>query len=180
GCGGEMFALPTWQTLTSSTVGKCFWRLNAPTNQKIHFEIVHSSYSCDSSCSENFLEIKHTKNWQQTGFRQCCRAVPGTIISESNQVIIFSNSKSSPANFTIRYIIDSLTLPPPPLAPWEGDGLTSFLGGEIGIDNTLEHYIFNDFPKMFKRPKPSSPDKPLDLLTPFVTSFLRSIKQNNK
>uniref|UniRef100_A0A914XXT3 Metalloendopeptidase n=1 Tax=Panagrolaimus superbus TaxID=310955 RepID=A0A914XXT3_9BILA len=94
GCGGEVFALPTWQTLTSS-------------------------------------------------------------------------------------IVDSPTLPPPPLAPWEGDGLTSFLGGEIGIDNTLEHYIFNDFPKMFKRSKPS-PDKPIDLLTPFVTSFLRSIKRNNK
>lgn len=105
GCGGELFAVGSWQTLSNSVVGRCVWRINAPENQKVNFEVISTSYSCDSSCSENYLEIKHNGNWQQTGFRQCCRAMPGTIISTTNQIIIISQSKNSPANFTIRYII---------------------------------------------------------------------------
>ena len=110
GCGGELFAMPTWQTLTNSVVGRCVWRINAPENQKIHFEVVQTSYNCDSSCAENYLEIKYNGNWQQTGFRQCCRAVPGTIISETNQIVVISQSNMKPANFSIRYIIGNLNL----------------------------------------------------------------------
>uniref|UniRef100_A0A7E4ZWY1 Zinc metalloproteinase n=1 Tax=Panagrellus redivivus TaxID=6233 RepID=A0A7E4ZWY1_PANRE len=175
GCGGELFALGSWQVLSSQTTGRCIWRINASPEQRIHFEVVHASFSCDSSCSENYLEIKHTSNLQQTGFRQCCRAAPGMLISSSNQVIIISNTVNGPANFTLRYIIDAPIIPPPPLAPWEGDGLTSFLGGEIGIDNTLEKYIFTDLPKAFKQQRPS-PNKPFDALSTLVTSFLRSTR----
>uniref|UniRef100_A0A914DA41 CUB domain-containing protein n=1 Tax=Acrobeloides nanus TaxID=290746 RepID=A0A914DA41_9BILA len=105
GCGGELFATAVWQTLTNTIEGECFWRINAPTNQRIHFEVLEANFECDSSCAENYLEIKHTDNFQRTGFRQCCNAAPGPIISQQNQVLVFSRSSKPSANFTIRYII---------------------------------------------------------------------------
>lgn len=36
---------------------------------KIHFEVLESNYKCDSSCADNYLEIKHTSKLEQTGFR---------------------------------------------------------------------------------------------------------------
>uniref|UniRef100_A0A914S980 EGF-like domain-containing protein n=1 Tax=Parascaris equorum TaxID=6256 RepID=A0A914S980_PAREQ len=61
--------------------------------------VLDASYICDSSCADNFLEIKHTSELQQTGFRQCCNAVPGSFISETNQIYIISSAGKSPAEF---------------------------------------------------------------------------------
>uniref|UniRef100_A0A915AVD1 Zinc metalloproteinase n=1 Tax=Parascaris univalens TaxID=6257 RepID=A0A915AVD1_PARUN len=58
-CGGELTAASHWQTLRSNTTGVCYWRITAPAD-KVRFEVLDASYICDSSCADNFLEIKHT------------------------------------------------------------------------------------------------------------------------
>ncbi|GMT06834.1 hypothetical protein PENTCL1PPCAC_29008, partial [Pristionchus entomophagus] len=149
GCGGEVLVTGLWQTLSNSKIGECYWKLYTPMG-KIHFEVLESNYKCDSSCADNYLEIKHTSKLEQTGFRQCCNAVPGPIISEGNEIIISSVAVERPANFTIRYILDSSAgLPKPPPAAWEGaGGLTSLLGSEAGIDNTFEKYVLTQLPNV--------------------------------
>ncbi|CAI5456407.1 unnamed protein product [Caenorhabditis angaria] len=158
GCGGEYFASANWQTITNTEVGECHWRIIAPSG-RIHFEVIDTKYKCDSSCAENYLEIKHSKHAERTGFRQCCNPVPGRIVSESNQVIINSISQVAPANFTIRFILDSASHVPPPPAAWEGNGgLTGLWGAnEVGIDNTLEQVVLKDLPRVLQnsRGKPS-------------------------
>ncbi|VDL76067.1 unnamed protein product [Nippostrongylus brasiliensis] len=171
-CGGELFASTVWQTLQSSAVGSCHWRLYAPSG-RINFEVVSTHYVCDSSCAENYLEIKHTKNLDQTGFRQCCNPVPGRIISEGNQVIVSSVSKTSPSNFTLRYIIDSASIPPPPPAEWKGNGgLTGLFGAnEAGIDNTFETILLKDVPRVIGRSRGRGPD--VASLFGLLDSFLK-------
>ncbi|KAK0397238.1 hypothetical protein QR680_002042 [Steinernema hermaphroditum] len=173
GCGGELLATTAWQTVQNNVVGECFWRISAPLGDRVVFEVLDANYECDSSCADNFLEIKHSDDLQQTGFRQCCNAVPGSIISASNQVLLFSNAQKAPANFTVRYVLDQQVLPKAPPAAWEGGGgLTSLLGSESGIDNTFEKYIFKDLPAAFRNMRPNG--KPLDTINTIVTSFLRS------
>ncbi|GMT35897.1 hypothetical protein PFISCL1PPCAC_27194, partial [Pristionchus fissidentatus] len=149
GCGGEILVTGLWQTLSNNKIGECYWKLYTPSG-KIHFEVLESNYKCDSSCADNYLEIKHTVKLEQTGFRQCCNAVPGPIISEGNEVIISSVAVEKPSNFTIRYILDSSAgLPKPPPAAWEGaGGLTSLIGSEAGIDNTFEKYVLTQLPNV--------------------------------
>ncbi|KIH67104.1 astacin [Ancylostoma duodenale] len=142
GCGGELFATGAWQTLKNTIVGSCHWRiyvgiliLQAPSG-RIHFEVIETNFVCDSSCADEFLEIKHSKNMEQTGFRfvyfyflewfpeyakkknsgvfcrQCCNPAPGRILSEGNQVIVSSVSRRVPSNFTLRYIIGTASYNP--------------------------------------------------------------------
>ncbi|ETN72875.1 hypothetical protein NECAME_18641, partial [Necator americanus] len=120
---------------------------------RIHFEVIETNFVCDSSCADEYLEIKHTKNMEQTGFRQCCNPTPGRILSEGNQVLVSSVSHRSPSNFTLRFILDSESIPTPPPAAWEGHGgLTGLLGAnEAGIDNTFETLILKDFPRAIGR-----------------------------
>ncbi|XGW35350.1 hypothetical protein V3C99_018953 [Haemonchus contortus] len=152
GCGGELFASSQWQLLQSSQIGTCHWRIYAP-NGRISFETLSTHFVCDSSCSDSYLEIKHTKNLEQTGFRQCCNPAPGRTVSHGNQVIVTSFSKTAPSNFTMRYILDSDSIPPPPPAAWKGNGgLTNLLGAnEVGIDNTFETLILKDVPRVLGR-----------------------------
>ncbi|EYC20562.1 hypothetical protein Y032_0021g277 [Ancylostoma ceylanicum] len=152
GCGGELFATGAWQTLKNTIVGSCHWRIYAPSG-RIHFEVIETNFVCDSSCADEYLEIKHSKNMEQTGFRQCCNPAPGRILSEGNQVIVSSVSRRIPSNFTLRYIIDSDSIPTPPPAAWEGHGgLTGLLAAnEAGIDNTFETLILKDFPRALGR-----------------------------
>ncbi|CAD6185529.1 unnamed protein product [Caenorhabditis auriculariae] len=151
GCGGELLATEYWQTIKNTQVGNCHWRIFAPSG-KVHFEIIETKYKCDSSCAENYLEIKHSRNMEQTGFRQCCNPVPGRIVSEGNQVVLNSISKLSPSNFTVRFILDSASALKPPPAAWEGNGgLTGLLGAnEAGFDNTFEHVVLKDLPRALK------------------------------
>ncbi|KJH43801.1 CUB domain protein [Dictyocaulus viviparus] len=148
GCGGQLLATSTWQTLTNSVVGTCYWRIYVPSG-RIHFEVIETNFVCDSSCADNYLEIKHLKNMEQTGFRQCCNPTPGRIVSEGNQIIISSVSKTTPSKFSIRFIIDSDYIPTPPPASWNGNGgLTGLLGAnEAGIDNTFETILLKDVPR---------------------------------
>lgn len=44
------------------------YHLQAP-HGKVHLEVLDATYVCDSSCSDNYLEIKHGANLEQTGFR---------------------------------------------------------------------------------------------------------------
>ncbi|CAJ0947005.1 unnamed protein product, partial [Mesorhabditis belari] len=126
GCGGDLIATATWSVLNSARVGKCYWRLLAPYGQRVRFEITDADYKCDSSCAENYLEIKHQRDMQQTGFRQCCNAVPDTLLSKP-------------------------TFPKPPLANWEGQGgLNGLLGQETGIDNTFENYVVKELPNVLR------------------------------
>ncbi|CAJ0575065.1 unnamed protein product, partial [Mesorhabditis spiculigera] len=155
GCGGELIAGATWNLLTSRQIGTCHWRILAPLGQKIRFEIIEAKYKCDSSCAENYLEIKHQRDMQQTGFRQCCNAAPGVIVSEGNQVIITSVAKDKQPNFSIRYILEQAYLPKPPVANWEGQGgLTGLLGQEAGIDNTFENYLVKELPTVLRATGP--------------------------
>ncbi|VDK17574.1 unnamed protein product [Anisakis simplex] len=150
-CGGELTALSAWQTLKSNTTGRCYWRISAPVD-KVHFEVIDTSYSCESSCADNYLEIKHSTNLQQTGFRQCCNAAPGSFISETNQIYIISNAQKAPAEFELRYIAASArsALPKPPPAQWNGGGLTALIGAENGIDSTLEQYVIKQLPNTLR------------------------------
>ncbi|KAL3981598.1 Astacin (Peptidase M12A) family protein [Acanthocheilonema viteae] len=145
GCGGELLAGDKWLTLKSSIVGNCFWRITAPYG-KVHLEVLDATYVCDSSCADNYLEIKHGTVLEQTGFRQCCNAAPGDIISETNQIYIISIALKAPANFTLRYIRDPLPKAPP--ARWKGHGgITGLIGAENGIDNTWEHVVLKELPR---------------------------------
>ncbi|KAK5964773.1 Zinc metalloproteinase [Trichostrongylus colubriformis] len=150
GCGGELIATSAWNILQNSVTGICHWRIFAPNGGRISFETVSTNFVCDSSCSDNYLEIKHTKNLEQTGFRQCCNPAPGRTVSDGNQVIVSSVSKTAPSNFTMRYILDSHNIPPPPPAAWKGNGgLTNLFGAnEVGIDNTFETIILKDVPRV--------------------------------
>ncbi|VDN51487.1 unnamed protein product [Dracunculus medinensis] len=151
-CGGELTASQIWQTLKSKTVGKCFWRITSTTG-KVRLEVLDASYVCDSSCSDNYLEIKHKKNLEQTGFRQCCNGAPGIILSETNRVYIISISIKNPSYFTLRYITDSLLtpVPKPPPDRWNGGGITALIGAENGIDNSWEHFILKQLPDVLKK-----------------------------
>ncbi|PAV58151.1 hypothetical protein WR25_11777 [Diploscapter pachys] len=171
GCGGELFAMNYWQTLSSTVVGECHWRLLAPSG-KITFEVIETKYECDSSCAENYLMIKHTAKMEQTGFRQCCNPVPGRIVSEGSQVIVSSVSNDAPANFTIRYILESASNVAPPPAEWGGHGgLTGLLGAnEIGIDNTLENVVLKDLPRALQ----SSRGAPIGSIFSLLDSFLKN------
>ncbi|KAK6031900.1 astacin, partial [Ostertagia ostertagi] len=126
---------------------------HAPPGGRISFETVSTNFVCDSSCSENYLEIKHAKKLEQTGFRQCCNPAAGRTVSDGNQVIVSSVSKTAPSNFTLRYILDSESIPPPPSAAWKGDdGLTGLFGAnEVGIDNTFESIILKKLPQVLGR-----------------------------
>ncbi|CAB3400954.1 unnamed protein product [Caenorhabditis bovis] len=148
GCGGEYIASTAWTTVSNTQVGHCHYRIVAPSG-KVHLEIIDTKYKCESSCPENYLEIKHTRNLERTGFRQCCNPAPGRIVSEGNQILLNSISVVAPANFTMRFIIDSASNVPPPPAPWEGNGgLTGLLGAnEVGIDNTFEQVVLKDLPR---------------------------------
>uniref|UniRef100_A0A915Q0M6 Metalloendopeptidase n=1 Tax=Setaria digitata TaxID=48799 RepID=A0A915Q0M6_9BILA len=149
GCGGELTAGEKWLTLKSSIVGSCYWRITAPYG-KVHLEVLDAVYVCDSSCADNYLEIKHGTKLEQTGFRQCCNAAPGDIISATNQVYIMSVALKGPANFTLRYIQDTTSnpLPKAPPARWEGHGgITGLIGAENGIDNTWEQVILKQLPR---------------------------------
>lgn len=35
----------------------------------MHLEVLDATYVCDSSCADNYLEIKHGTMLEQTGFR---------------------------------------------------------------------------------------------------------------
>ncbi|VDO37254.1 unnamed protein product [Onchocerca flexuosa] len=149
GCGGELLAGEQWLTLKSSIVGNCYWRITAPSG-KVHLEVLDAMYVCDSSCADNYLEIKHGTKLEQTGFRQCCNAAAGDIISETNQVYIMSIALKAPANFTLRYIRDSTSnpLPKAPPAQWSGQGgITGLIGAENGVDNTWEHIVLKQLPR---------------------------------
>uniref|UniRef100_A0A8R1XVB5 Metalloendopeptidase n=1 Tax=Onchocerca volvulus TaxID=6282 RepID=A0A8R1XVB5_ONCVO len=149
GCGGELLAGEQWLTLKSNIAGNCYWRITAPFG-KVHLEVLDAMYVCDSSCADNYLEIKHGTKLEQTGFRQCCNAAAGDIISETNQVYIMSIALKAPANFTLRYIRDSTSSPLPkaPPAQWSGQGgITGLIGAENGIDNTWEHIVLKQLPR---------------------------------
>ncbi|VIO86037.1 Uncharacterized protein BM_BM8506 [Brugia malayi] len=149
GCGGELLAGDKWLTLKNSIVGSCFWRITAPYG-KVHLEVLDATYVCDSSCADNYLEIKRGAILEQTGFRQCCNAVPGDIISVTNQIYIISVALKAPANFTLRYIQDTTSnpLPKAPPAQWKGyGGITGLIGAENGIDNTWERVILKELPR---------------------------------
>ncbi|EJW73153.1 hypothetical protein WUBG_15939 [Wuchereria bancrofti] len=113
-------------------------------------KVLDATYVCDSSCADNYLEIKHGAILEQTGFRQCCNAVPGDIISVTNQIYIISVALKAPANFTLRYIQDTTSnpLPKAPPAQWKGyGGITGLIGAENGIDNTWERVILKELPR---------------------------------
>ncbi|MCP9266235.1 Metalloendopeptidase [Dirofilaria immitis] len=150
GCGGELLAGEQWLTLKSSVVGNCYWRITVSTLWKGAFRSIDATYVCDSSCANNYLEIKHGTKLEQTGFRQCCNAAAGDIISATNQIYIMSIALKAPANFTLRYIRDSTSNPLPraPPAQWSGQGgLTGLIGAENGIDNTWEHIVLKQLPR---------------------------------
>ncbi|VDN04510.1 unnamed protein product [Thelazia callipaeda] len=156
-CGGELIAADHWLTLKSSTIGNCFWRITVrftkATHGKVHLEVLNATYVCDSSCADNYLEIKHGTKLEQTGFRQCCNAAAGDIISATNQIYVISVALKGPASFTLRYIQDSASnaLPKAPPARWNGNGgLTALIGAENGIDNTWEQIMLKQLPKVFQ------------------------------
>ncbi|MFH4975621.1 hypothetical protein AB6A40_002330 [Gnathostoma spinigerum] len=175
GCGGELYATSQWQTLQSDIVGDCYWRITA-SNGRVHLSVLDASYKCESSCADDYLEIKYSKDMQQTGFRQCCNAAPGEIISETDEVIIISSATTAPSSFSLRYILDSpdIALPKAPPARWNGGGgLTSLIGAENGIDNTFEQFILKELPRTFRSFGRSSHSDPFHLINNFLKSFLK-------
>ncbi|VDM77289.1 unnamed protein product [Strongylus vulgaris] len=106
--------------------------IQAPSG-RIHVEVIESNFVCDSSCADEYLEIKHTKNSAVTQHREefCQKGI--------RRLYQFTISNSS----------DSKSIPTPPPAPWEGNGgLTGLLAAnEAGIDNTFETLILKDFPR---------------------------------
>uniref|UniRef100_A0A0N5AFE9 Metalloendopeptidase n=1 Tax=Syphacia muris TaxID=451379 RepID=A0A0N5AFE9_9BILA len=152
GCGGELEATDRWQTLKNKVVGDCYWKIKAP-GDKVYLEVLDAHYKCDSSCSDNYLEIKHRSDLQLTGFRQCCNAAPGAIVSQSDSVYIMSRSSSAPSEFELRYITAAATenLPKAPLAQWNGNGgITGLIAAENGVDGTIEQYLLKRLPNALR------------------------------
>ncbi|KAI6226842.1 Zinc metalloproteinase [Aphelenchoides besseyi] len=92
GCGGELKATNQWQTLTES-------------NSKVRLILDEAKYRCDEACT-SFVEIKHTNDFQTTGFRSCCGEHNVEAISDDNQVLIIHDARELNRNgvFSLRYI----------------------------------------------------------------------------
>uniref|UniRef100_A0A1I7VJ96 ADH_N_2 domain-containing protein n=1 Tax=Loa loa TaxID=7209 RepID=A0A1I7VJ96_LOALO len=56
-------------------VAKVYHDLQAPQG-KVHLEVLDATYICDSSCADNYLEIKHGIMLEQTGFRFTSNPLP--------------------------------------------------------------------------------------------------------
>ncbi|VDK46682.1 unnamed protein product [Cylicostephanus goldi] len=186
GCGGEMFATAAWQTLRNSVVGSCHWRFfivtNRPTIQapsgRIHVEVIETNFVCDSSCADEYLEIKHTKNMEQTGFRR----EPGHRFEylSSGSVKLHAEIHHRWFHYDsnkARFLANSDSIPTPPPAAWEGNGgLTGLLAAnEAGIDNTFETLILKDFPRAIGRNRGGAN---IASLFGILDSFLKHVRKS--
>ncbi|KAI6205945.1 Zinc metalloproteinase [Aphelenchoides besseyi] len=105
GCGGELKATNQWQTLTFNERRRCVWGIFAESNSKVRLILDEAKYRCDEACT-SFVEIKHTNDFQTTGFRSCCGEHNVEAISDDNQVLIIHDARELNRNgvFSLRYI----------------------------------------------------------------------------
>uniref|UniRef100_A0A914WG51 Metalloendopeptidase n=1 Tax=Plectus sambesii TaxID=2011161 RepID=A0A914WG51_9BILA len=111
-CGGELTATNQWQTLSNSGGGPCYWRI-ASDGGKVRFQVTAANYACSDTCV-SYVEVKHNSNFQQTGFRLCCGAAGGEVLSAREDIIVISMNSGS---FSLRYISEGGRSPAPAPAP---------------------------------------------------------------
>ncbi|KAI6210620.1 Metalloendopeptidase [Aphelenchoides besseyi] len=105
GCGGELEATNRWQSLTFNERRRCVWRVSAQRNSQVRLILEEAKYRCDEACT-SFVEIKHTSDFQTTGFRSCCGEHDVETISDGNQVLIIHDARELNRNgvFSLRFI----------------------------------------------------------------------------
>ncbi|KAI6173954.1 Zinc metalloproteinase [Aphelenchoides besseyi] len=105
GCGGELEATNQWQSLTFNERRRCVWRVSAQRNSRVRLILEEAKYRCDEACT-SFVEIKHTSDFQTTGFRSCCGEHAVETISDGNQVLIIHDARELNRNgvFSLRFI----------------------------------------------------------------------------
>ncbi|KAI6205999.1 hypothetical protein M3Y94_00856100 [Aphelenchoides besseyi] len=105
GCGGELKATNQGQTLMFNGRRRCVWRISAHSNSRVRLILDDAKYRCDDACT-SFVEIKHSNDFQTTGFRSCCSENNVKTISNGNQVLIIHDSQELDRNgvFSLRYI----------------------------------------------------------------------------
>ncbi|ETN85645.1 thrombospondin type 1 domain protein [Necator americanus] len=101
-CGTELpMAAASWNNLSYSGASSCYWRVRAPTGQRIRFELTYVYFKCAPTCEE-FVEIKYGISHDRTGFRQCCRAEYGEVVSHGNSILILTHATRT-SQFVLRY-----------------------------------------------------------------------------
>ncbi|KAI6215007.1 Astacin-like metalloendopeptidase [Aphelenchoides besseyi] len=93
GCGDNEFeAKNYWQSLTVNGRRRCVWVITAQQNSRVRLILDKTNYRCDKTCS-SFVEIKHTNDFQTTGFRSCCGENNVETISDGSQVLIIHDAR---------------------------------------------------------------------------------------
>ncbi|CAD6185403.1 unnamed protein product [Caenorhabditis auriculariae] len=111
-CGVELPAAGSrWRNISYSGTSDCYWRVQAPNNGKVRFELTYVMYKCNPVCEE-FVEIKYDTNHETTGFRECCRATKGELISRGSSIIIISKAAQN-SQFVLRYKLEGGAPPRP-------------------------------------------------------------------
>lgn len=97
-CGGGLQATNQFQTLSSnSNSGSCYWQIQSPAGTQIEFQFNAGSFSlsCDTLCTDNFVEVKVGPDFQTTGPRFCCRNDLKTMQSTGNFMVVIKFGQGS-------------------------------------------------------------------------------------
>ncbi|KAI6173955.1 Metalloendopeptidase [Aphelenchoides besseyi] len=100
----KLEATNRWQSLTFNERRRCVWRVSAQRNSRVRLILEEAKYRCDEACS-SFVEIKHSADFQTTGFRSCCGEHAVETISDGNQVLIIHDARELNRNgvFSLRF-----------------------------------------------------------------------------
>uniref|UniRef100_A0A914YUL5 Metalloendopeptidase n=1 Tax=Panagrolaimus superbus TaxID=310955 RepID=A0A914YUL5_9BILA len=181
-CGGELKALQgTWQHLTHTGKDKCIWRVKAD-KARIRFIVDTVAYKCDTTC-RSFVEIKHTSDFQQIGFRSCCEEKDLEVISEQDEIIIIHDGSKMSTNrggsFALRYISDhGAPLPRPPPPVWVPGKENRAFRGVLGKGQVIEKFILNALPRIRDPSRPA--ETTLSIFTDYVASSLLGTTRDKK
>ncbi|KAI6235558.1 Astacin-like metalloendopeptidase [Aphelenchoides besseyi] len=106
GCGDNgIEAKSYWRRLKVNIGGRCVWVITAQQNSRVRLILDKTNYRCDKTCS-SFVEIKHTNDFQTTGFRSCCGENNVETISDGRQVMIIHDARemNKDGGFSLRFI----------------------------------------------------------------------------
>uniref|UniRef100_A0A158PGB1 Zinc metalloproteinase n=1 Tax=Angiostrongylus costaricensis TaxID=334426 RepID=A0A158PGB1_ANGCS len=101
-CGGGVVVTGEWQSIESPGYSddgyypdqKCSWFFVAPERKRIEFKFLGDfSFLCTSTCID-YVEMKISTDFRNTGFRFCCSTVPqSSFVSETNKAIVIFRSQ---------------------------------------------------------------------------------------